>query len=44
MIGEFLDFLYKIIASAWSMLNSSSPWMIFSFVIVVFFGQLFPEC
>jgi len=33
MIGEFLDFLYKIIASAWSMLNSSSPWMIFSFVI-----------
>ena len=33
MIGEFGQFLYKIILSAWSMLNSSSPWMIFSFIV-----------
>lgn len=33
MIEEFGQFLYKIIVSAWSMLNSSSPWMIFSFVV-----------
>ncbi len=33
MIQEFGSFIYDIIASAWSMLNSSSPWMLFSFVV-----------
>lgn len=33
MINEFGSFLYDIIASAWSMLNSSSPWMLFSFIV-----------
>ena len=30
---EVLNFLYGIIQSAWSMLNSSSGWMIFSFIV-----------
>ncbi len=33
MIMEFVDFLYKIILSGWSMLNSSSHWIIFSFIV-----------
>ena len=30
---EVLDFLYSIIQSAWSMLNSSSAWVVFSFIV-----------
>lgn len=33
MIGSFGDFLFRIIESAWSMLNSASGWMIFSFIL-----------
>ena len=32
MLAEFGEFLEKIIASTWNMLNSSSPWIIFSFL------------
>ena len=30
---EVLNFLYGIIQSAWSMLNSSSAWVVFSFIV-----------
>ena len=33
MLAEFGEFLEKIIASTWNMLNSSSPWIIFSFLV-----------
>ena len=33
MLAEFGGFLEKIIASTWNMLNSSSPWIIFSFLV-----------
>lgn len=33
MIAELGDFLYRILMSAWSMLDSSSTWIIFSFII-----------
>ncbi|MCB6202319.1 efflux transporter SaoE [Extibacter muris] len=33
MLVDFGHFILKILASAWNMLNSSSGWMIFSFVI-----------
>jgi len=33
MAAEFGDFLYEIILSTWNMLNSSSPWIVFSFII-----------
>ena len=33
MMGEMWDFIYSIIESAWSMMNSSSPWMVFSFFV-----------
>lgn len=33
MLADFGHFILKILASAWNMLNSSSGWMIFSFVI-----------
>ena len=33
MLAEFWGFLEKIIASTWNMLNSSSPWIIFSFLV-----------
>ena len=32
-MGNFLQFCFTVIASAWSMLNSASPWMIFSFLL-----------
>ena len=55
MLAEFGEFLEKIIASTWNMLNSSSPWIIFSFLVaglqqcalersVVSSGQLYQEC
>ena len=33
MLAEFGGFLEKIIVSTWNMLNSSSPWIIFSFLV-----------
>lgn len=33
MLMEFFDFLQKVIVSAWNMMNSSSIWMIVSFLI-----------
>lgn len=33
MIGDLWGFLSSIVVSAWSMLNSSSPWLVFSFVV-----------
>lgn len=33
MLADFGHFILKILSSAWNMLNSSSGWMIFSFVI-----------
>ena len=33
MISEFGSFIFSIIQSAWSMLNSSSSWMVFSFAV-----------
>ena len=33
MLADFGDFLYRIINSTWNMLNSSSPWMVFSFFV-----------
>lgn len=33
MITELSEFLYSIIQSAWSMLNSSSVWVVFSFIV-----------
>lgn len=33
MIARLWDFIYTILISAWSMLNSSSPWLIFSFIV-----------
>lgn len=33
MLGEFFDFIGKILNSTWNMLNSSSGWMIFSFLV-----------
>ncbi|MGN0405262.1 MAG: efflux transporter SaoE [Bariatricus sp.] len=33
MISELGSFIFSIIQSAWSMLNSSSSWMIFSFAV-----------
>lgn len=33
MLAEFGTFLEKIIASTWNMLNGSSPWIIFSFLV-----------
>lgn len=33
MIADLLEFIYSIIQSAWSMLNSSSSWMVFSFFV-----------
>ena len=33
MISELGSFIFSIIQSAWSMLNSSSSWMVFSFAV-----------
>lgn len=33
MISELGNFIFSIIQSAWSMLNSSSSWMVFSFAV-----------
>lgn len=33
MIGDLWGFLSSIVVSAWSMLNSSSPWLVFSFIV-----------
>ncbi|MEG0227845.1 MAG: permease, partial [Lachnospiraceae bacterium] len=33
MLMEFFDFLQKVIVSAWNMMNSSSIWMMVSFLI-----------
>ena len=33
MIGDLQGFLSSIVVSAWSMLNSSSPWLVFSFIV-----------
>ncbi|MEF9942505.1 MAG: efflux transporter SaoE [Lachnospiraceae bacterium] len=33
MLNEFLEFLQKVIVSAWNMMNSSSVWMVISFII-----------
>lgn len=33
MTGGLWGFLSSIVASAWSMLNSSSPWLVFSFIV-----------
>lgn len=33
MMGDMYDFFYSIIQSAWSMLNSSSTWVVFSFIV-----------
>lgn len=33
MMGEVLEFLENIFNSAWSMLNSSSAWVVFSFIV-----------
>lgn len=33
MISELRSFIFSIIQSAWSMLNSSSSWMVFSFAV-----------
>ncbi len=33
MIGDLWGFLSSIIVSAWSMLGSSSPWLVFSFIV-----------
>lgn len=33
MIADLYDFLYSIIQTAWSMLDSSSTWVIFSFIV-----------
>lgn len=33
MITDLWEFIYSIIVSAWSMLNSSSPWLMFSFIV-----------
>lgn len=32
-MGDFLEFCRSVIVSAWSMLNSASAWMIFSFLL-----------
>ena len=32
-MGEVLEFCRSVIVSAWSMLNSASAWMIFSFLL-----------
>lgn len=32
-MNEIWEFLYSIIQSAWSMLNSSSAWVVFSFIV-----------
>ena len=37
MLAEFGEFLEKIIASTWNMLNSSSPWIIFSFWLLDYY-------
>ncbi|MEG1716930.1 MAG: permease, partial [Lachnospiraceae bacterium] len=33
MLNEFLEFLQKVVTSAWNMMNSSSIWMVVSFLI-----------
>lgn len=33
MIEDLWGFLSSIVVSAWSMLNSSSPWLVFSFIV-----------
>lgn len=33
MLADFVDFILRILNSTWNMLNSSSAWMIFSFVV-----------
>ena len=33
MIGDLWGFLSSIVVSAWSMLGSSSPWLVFSFIV-----------
>ena len=40
MLAEFGEFLEKIIASTWNMLNSSSPWIIFSFLVAGLLHEL----
>lgn len=40
MLAEFGGFLEKIIASTWNMLNSSSPWIIFSFLVRSVYKEL----
>ncbi|MCI6091113.1 permease [bacterium] len=44
MISELGNFIFSIIQSAWSMLNSSSSWMVFSFAVAgVLHESLKPE-